>query len=97
MRPIDAKAAVAALRIYEDWRCPATSSAIGAIQEAISIIVHEVPTLDLDDLRPKGRWVCLEPEIGCFACSECDHRILRAKCNFCPNCGADMRGGGEDA
>lgn len=24
------------------------------------------------------------------ACSECDHRILRAKCNYCPNCGADM-------
>ena len=50
----------------------------------------------LDHLRPKGWWVCLEPEIGYFACSECDHRILRAKCNFCPNCGADMRGGGED-
>ena len=40
--------------------------------------------------RPKGRWVCLEAEIGYYACSECDHRILRAKCNYCPNCGADM-------
>lgn len=37
-----------------------------------------------------GRWVCLEPEIGYYACSECDHRILRAKCNYCPGCGARM-------
>ena len=40
----------------------------------------------------RGQWVSLEPEIGLFACSECDHRILRAECNYCPNCGADMRG-----
>ncbi len=44
------------------------------------------------DARKKGWWVCLEPEIGYFACTVCDHRILRAKCNYCPNCGADMRG-----
>lgn len=50
----------------------------------------------LDDMRPKGRWVCLEPEIGYFACSECDHRILLAKCNYCHSCGADMRGGGSN-
>ena len=37
-----------------------------------------------------GRWVCLEAEIGYFACSECDHRILRAKCNYCPDCGSIM-------
>lgn len=58
--------------------------------------VNMAPTLALDDLRPQGRWVCLEPEIGYFACSECDHRILRAKCNYCPSCGADMRGGGGE-
>lgn len=103
MRAIDAKAAVAALRIYEDWRCPATSSAIGAIQEAISIIVHEVPTLTIDDLRPKGRWDVVEDEFMTYAsCSECgeDFSFWEADCaltNFCPNCGADMRGGGEDA
>ena len=42
-----------------------------------------------------GRWIDLEPEIGLFACSECDHRILRAKCNYCPNCGARMDGDGD--
>ena len=52
-----------------------------AFDVAIEALSHE---------RPKGRWVCLEAEIGYYACSECDHRILRAKCNYCPNCGADM-------
>lgn len=42
-----------------------------------------------------GRWVCLEAEIGYFACSECDHRIMRAKCNYCPDCGARMDGDGD--
>lgn len=54
---------------------------IEASNMAIEALSHE---------RPKGQWVCLEAEIGYYACSECDHRILRAKCNYCPNCGADM-------
>lgn len=45
--------------------------------------------------RKPGRWICLEPEIGLFECSECEHKILRAKCNFCPNCGAKMDGDGN--
>ena len=42
--------------------------------------------------QSEGKWISLEPEIGLFACSLCDHRILRAECNFCPNCGAKMDG-----
>lgn len=42
--------------------------------------------------RPKGKWISLEPEIGLFCCSECEHRILRAKCDYCPSCGARMEG-----
>lgn len=37
-----------------------------------------------------GRWICLEDEIGLFSCSRCDHKILRAACNYCPSCGAKM-------
>ena len=51
--------------------------------------INDAPTVDAVPVV-HGRWVCLEPEIGYFACSECDHRILRAECNHCPNCGARM-------
>ena len=60
------------------------------------------PTLTIDDLRPKGRWVPNEPESDVwFHCSECETDISTSwdyDCdqmwNYCPNCGADMRGGG---
>ena len=44
----------------------------------------------LDDLRPKGEWINTTPydEGECSLCC-----YLSIKCyNFCPNCGADMRG-----
>lgn len=49
------------------------------------------------DVRPvvRGRWLH-ETEIEGHACGECSacHKI-RVIDNFCPNCGADMRGGDE--
>lgn len=30
-----------------------------------------------------------------YECSECGFHSKGGKSNFCPNCGADMRGGGE--
>ena len=52
-------------------------------------LIQRIPAADVAEVR-HGKWVCLEAEIGFFACSECDHTILRAKCNYCPNCGAKM-------
>lgn len=46
-------------------------------------------TEDVQEIK-HGKWECLESEIGLYSCSECGHNILRAKCNFCPNCGAKM-------
>lgn len=60
---------------------------------------REAPTLD--DLRPKGRWE--RKEDGKVYCSVCQKKALEVKKgvwnipNFCNHCGADMRGGGEDA
>ena len=62
--------------------------------DKVETVVREFPTVDAKPVV-HGRWVCLEAEIGFYACSECDHRILRAKCNYCPNCGARMDGDGD--
>ena len=59
--------------------------------------IAEMPTLTLDDLRPKGRWIKTGSD-HYVECSECKspmyiHSIAYSFGNFCPNCGADMRGG----
>lgn len=48
----------------------------------------------LDDLRLQGQW--LHRENGVAYCSECEMDAVEDGTNFCPECGADMRGGGED-
>lgn len=44
----------------------------------------------------KGKWILDNPhsEIYRYACSEC-HAHHRARYDFCPSCGADMRGRGD--
>lgn len=47
----------------------------------------------LNALRPTGEWL----EIGKYQveCDQCHYDDCAIKTNFCPNCGADMRGGRE--
>ena len=54
--------------------------------------IEDFPTADVVEVR-HGEWVTLEAEIGLYSCSLCEHKILRAECNYCPNCGAKMDGG----
>lgn len=59
-------------------------------------IIEHMPTLTLDDLRRKGRWNPLpeddrEQMIG-DQCSLCGYEHFGSRFNFCPHCGADMRG-----
>lgn len=43
-------------------------------------------------VRDKGEWIAY-PDCGVTRCSVCDWSIEEAwYSNFCPNCGADMRG-----
>ena len=51
--------------------------------------------------RKTGRWIPHEDEDGEHhgdKCSECGEWYVMpyGKTNFCPNCGADMRGGGHE-
>ena len=64
-----------------------------------------IKSIPAADVRPvvRGRWekkITGKPEsggtLGYFVCSVCSCRVwataLDGKLNFCPNCGADMRG-----
>lgn len=61
------------------------------------------PTITIDDLRPKGQWIVdeiLDNGTKICHCSECltGEAITKNLIPlFCWKCGADMRGGGEDA
>lgn len=43
----------------------------------------------LEPERPQGKW---EEDSGNIACSHCHTIWLYRRTDFCPNCGADMRG-----
>lgn len=67
---------------------------------ALSVVegmIATLPTITLDDLRPKGRWieryVVSEYKYECSVC----HFGSDLMADFCGYCGADMREGGEDA
>ena len=46
--------------------------------------------------RPQGEWIDIDSRVNKAICSNCKGTTLTepyGKSNFCPNCGADMRGG----
>ena len=53
-------------------------------------LIDAQPTVSPDEVRGVGKWIVLEPEIDLRSCSVCEHMVIRADCNYCPNCGAKM-------
>lgn len=56
--------------------------------------IRALPSAD----RPQGKWINhfddLFPEDSTIECSVChEHQPMGIDENYCPNCGADMRGG----
>lgn len=57
--------------------------------------IQKAPTIAPDSLRPHGEWEEIE---GDYRCTNCHHAPTVGidnefrLTNFCPNCGADMRG-----
>ena len=89
MRSIDADALVnqmedAAKHMKDPIFLMATCAAINDVKRA--------PTIE----RKKGKWIFPNNPIAKandeWICSEC-HYLIGGKHNYCPNCGADMRGG----
>lgn len=63
---------------------------------AISCVLA-CPTIDPEELRPKGEWIKTEytPNFYC-KCSVCGRMMpIGEKTNYCPHCGAKMRGAEE--
>ena len=67
---------------------------MGEQKEALDMAIKA-----LEQTRPKGTWIFKNDNIaiptGYYQCSECKEGKLLVKDNFCPNCGADMRGDSE--
>lgn len=66
------------------------------IYDQMSAIVKESPAADVVE-RKRGKWLdvtTLDNEFICWVCSECRHGtdFVYEPYNYCPNCGADMRG-----
>lgn len=50
----------------------------------------------MKDKRPKGEWVMIRPyKYKCGICG-CETSEEEGLYNFCPDCGADMKGGKEE-
>ena len=58
-------------------------------RDAIRRIVENAPAADVRPVR-YGKW---EDHGWSIRCSECGYDMPFTVRNFCPNCGADMRGG----
>lgn len=62
---------------------------------AVKCDLDKIPAAQPERLtqeRKKGQWVGHKDYPGlAYLCSECDH-FTTVKSNYCPNCGADMRG-----
>ena len=97
MRLIEYDAALdAALTGADKWDGGSNYERDVAIEEEM----NKAPTIDPEDLRPKGEW---EIRGGKRYCTHCGKRACVTRdredfwytvgTDFCPICGADMRGG----
>ena len=57
---------------------------VNEIETAIGMAIEALKTD-----RPHGEWLYRWNDVECSRCGEFE----KGKTNFCPNCGADMRGG----
>ena len=73
-------------REKSDWNCDYNVPIDNCIKR-----LNKVKSAD----RPQGEWVSNHD--GSWNCSECGLRVLiYAKGNFCPNCGARMKGADDE-
>ena len=111
MRAIDADALEELFRevIFSIANRPEMSRTMNYMVRASAIVIemiHDAPTITPE--RKQGRWIKHEDRAAWY-CSECatddyyayfynsDTGVYELQDKFCPNCGADMRGGQNEA
>lgn len=76
--------------------------------DALKESVSNSPLIDFDDYdifelidnaptveTPHGKWVMVKENnisMNCFRCTNCNFIMNNSCYNYCPNCGAEMRG-----
>ena len=68
---------------------PVMAEQIKGVETAIGY-VETIPSAQPE--RKTGKWVEKPHVYGVAYCSLCDYELHTNDTNFCPNCGADMRG-----
>lgn len=68
----------------------------------VTDVIDKTPTIDAEPVR-HGKWIKADSQqyfrkhYPCFTCSECGYRKdSQKRWNYCPNCGADMKGTEDD-
>lgn len=75
--------------------------AYGDNQVIVTSLLADKDTIDaMPTVEPKkGKWIlpndCAALYLDEWICSNCTH-LISHKHNFCPNCGADMRGDSDE-
>ena len=77
-------------------------SALKALEESAPTAQHVSAIFDCEDTiralpsaepeRKKGHWIDTDNYYQRWKCSECGYHTRDAEPNYCPHCGADMRG-----
>jgi len=84
-------------QIEENIEFPHIRSDLKVCRTQLDDCIHAVQDIPAADVRPvvRGEWEYISfMTVKCSNCKETFHELEGD--NFCPNCGADMRGGNID-
>ena len=91
MRLIDADALINRLDVV-DYGMKLPKAVVGLMKA----LLEDAPTIDID--RPQGEWI-IEIDVNGNTygrCSICGMRQYAGQLNYCPNCGAQMKGADDE-